>query len=317
LALERKPTIPTHNTNTFASETPVTDGERIYASFGMHGVFCYDLAGNLIWKQDLPAFPMMGGWGTGSSPTLVDDKLIIQSDNEKQSYIAALNKLTGKEVWRVERDAKSSWSTPYIWKNGGRSDIVACGGNKITAYSPADGKVVWELGGISGSCSATPVAGDGMLFVGAGGRMGTSPLFAVKDGVTGDITLKAGETSNAGVVWSRTKSGPSMASPLYYQGYLYIIDQNGGMISCYDGKTGEPAYYRKRISEAGSFSSSPWAADGKIFCLDEAGQTAIIKAGPDFVELGKNKIPEMTKATPALVDGTLYLRTIDHLYSIK
>ncbi|MFN0054461.1 MAG: PQQ-binding-like beta-propeller repeat protein [Planctomycetales bacterium] len=317
VATERKPTIPIHSTNTYASETPIVDGERIYASFGMHGIFCYDLSGKRIWEKDLGSFPMQMGWGTGSSPALEGDRLFVQCDNEQESFLAALDKRDGSEIWRVKRDERSSWSTPYIWRLKGKTQVVACGGNRIRAYDPADGKLIWELGGISGGVNATPVANDQLLYVGSGGPFGNSPLFAVKASATGDITLKEGETSNAGVAWSRTKAGPSMASPLLYEGRLYILEQRGGMVSCYDAKTGEPAYYRKRIPDAQGFTSSPWASHGKVFCLDDSGQTTVLKAGPEFEVLGQNKIGEMCWSTPAFADGTLLLRSIDHLYSIK
>lgn len=317
LAVERKPTIPMHATNTYASETPVTDGERVYAYFGMHGLYCFDLEGQPVWKKELGSYPMMAGWGTGSSPALDGDRLFIQCDNEKQSFLAAYDKKTGNELWKVDRDERSTWSTPYIWKAAGKTQVVTCGPNRIRSYDPADGKIIWELGGVGGSCNATPVGNEEMLFVGSGGNFGTSPLFAIKSTATGDLSLKQGETSNDGIAWSRTKAGPSMASPLLYQGYLYIVEQRGGMVSCYDAKTGEPAYYRKRIPDAGGCTSSPWASGDKIFCLDEAGQATVLKAGPEFEVLGQNKIGEMCWSTPAFADGMLLLRSIDHLYCIK
>ena len=147
--------------------------------------------------------------------------------------------------------------------------------------------------------------------------MGSSPLFAIKEGASGDISLKDRETSNASIAWSRTRSGPSMASPLHYKGYLYVLEQRGGMISCYDAKTGEPAYYRQRISEAQGFTSSPWASNDKIYCLDESGQTVVLKAGPEFAVVGQNKLNEMCWSSPAVADGTLLLRGVDHLFCIK
>jgi outer membrane protein assembly factor BamB len=317
VALERKPTIPTHGTNTFASETPVTDGERVYAYFGMHGVFCYDIEGTLKWKKDLGAFAMQAGWGTGSSPALADDLLFIQCDNEEKSFLVALDKRTGDEVWKVQRDSNSSWSTPFVWKSGERTEVVACGGSHVRSYNAADGSLLWELGGLSGGCNATPVEGDGLLYVGCGGPFGNSPLFAVRAGAGGDITLQDDETSNAGVAWSRTRAGPSMASPLYYDGLLYILEQRGGMISCYDGQTGEPAYYRTRIPDATGFTASPWAAGSNIFCLDDSGQTIVLKAGRSFGVVGRNTVGEMCWSTPAFSDTEILLRSIDHLYCIR
>ncbi len=338
LALEAKPRIPTQPSNTYASETPVTDGERIYAYFGMTGVFCYDFDGKQPWKKDLGAFPMQMGWGTGSSPVLEGDRLYIQCDNEEKSFLVALDKKTGDELWRTPRDERTSYSTPYVWKTKARTEIVCVGGRKIRSYDPATGKVLWELGqasvaaaeesgrggfggrgGMGGRVAATPVAGDELLYVGfGGGPMGGGGLFAVKAGASGDVSLKAGETSNSGIAWMRPKAGPGMASPLVYKGYIYILEERGGMVSCFDAKTGNPAYSRERLTGAGGFTSSPWAADGKIYCLDGSGKTFVLEARPIFKLLGTNSLGgEMCWSSPAAAGGNLLVRTVDHLYCIK
>jgi outer membrane protein assembly factor BamB len=333
LAVEKKPSIPTQSANTYASETPVTDGERVYAYFGMTGLFCYDFKGELVWKKDLGSYPMMLGFGTGSSPVLDGDRLFVQCDNEEKSFLAAFNKKTGDELWRVSRNDKSSWSTPIVWKNKQRTELVCCGKSAMRSYDPATGKVYWEIkmanggggggkggpGGGGGSpLSASPAASDELLFIGSGGSAGSSgPLFAVKAGANGDITLKDGATSNEGIAWSAAHSGPAMASPLVYEGRLYILEQRGGGLSCYDAKTGKTIYSKERISGARGFTSSPWACDGRIFCLDDSGQTYIVQAGDEFKVLGKNSLNEMFWASPAISDGTLFLRGVDHLYCIK
>jgi outer membrane protein assembly factor BamB len=335
LATERRPPIPTHRTNTYASETPVTDGERVYAYFGMVGLFCFDMSGKLVWKKDFEAYPMMAGWGTGASPVLDGDRLFVQCDNESKSFLAAFDKKNGEQLWRVERDEKSSWATPYLWRNQKRTELVAGGSRKVRAYDPATGKVLWEMGGLGGRCAASPVGDSELLFFGTGGggrfgprggaggggdaegMGGSSGLFAVRAGASGDITLKEGATSNDGVAWSRAKSGPSMASPVLYKSYLYVLEQRGGMLSCYEAKTGKPAYSKERIAGARGFTASPWAGDGKVYCLDDAGQTFVIQAGPEFKVLGKNAIDEMFWSTPAAADGDFFLRGVDHLFCIK
>lgn len=333
LAVERKPTIPIHRTNTYASETPVTDGERIYAYFGMIGVFCFDMNGKLQWKKELGSYPMMAGWGTGSSPVLDDSRLYVQCDNEEKSFLVALDKKTGDQVWKVERDERSSWATPVLWKNSKRTELVAGGGRKVRSYEPATGKVLWELGRLGGRAAASPVADSDMLIVGAGGGgrfgggrpaggdedgpRGGGALFAVKAGASGDITLKDGATSSDNVAWSHAKAGPSMASPLLYKGHVYILEQRGGMLSCYDAKTGKAAYTRERLAGARGFTASPWASDDKIFCLDDNGQTFVIQAGAEFKLLGKNALNEMFWSTPSASGGDLFLRGVDHLFCIK
>jgi hypothetical protein len=326
VALERKPTIATQPSNTYASETPASDGERVYAYFGMHGLYCYDLAGKKVWSKDLGAQKMMMGWGTGSSPALDGDRLFILCDNEDKSFLAAFDKKTGKELWRKGRDEKSNWSTPFVWRNKVRTEIVAAGGRGVRAYNPANGEVLWELkevgsgrgGFMSPSTNATPVASAEMLYVGRGNAMGgPSPLWAVKAGASGDISLKQGETSNAGIAWYSTKAGPPMASPLLYEGHLYILSQNEpAFLSCYDAKTGKEVY-KQRLDGATGFTSSPWALDGKVYCLDQDGQTFVVQAGPEFKLLGKNEIKDMFWSTPAIADGALYLRGRDQLYCVK
>lgn len=315
-ALEGKPSIPTHSTNTYASETPVTDGERVYAYFGMTGLFCYDLKGNLLWKKNLGSYPMMAGWGTGSSPVLEGNRLFIQCDNEEKSFLVAFDKKSGDELWRMPREERSTWGTPYVWRNKQRTEIVTAGARKVRSYDPASGKILWEMGGITGRCSATPVGDAELLYVGTGGGpAGPGPLFAVKAGATGEITVKAGEPSEH-LAWSLTRSGPPKASPLLYQGYLYILDERGGLVTCLDAKTGVQKY-KERIPGAKGFTSSPWAYDGKVFCLDEEGQTFVLQAGPDFKVQGKNVLSEMFWSSAALAGGALYLRGVDHLYCIR
>lgn len=345
-ALEAKPRIPTHGSNTFASETPVTDGERIYVYFGMMGVFCYDLAGKQLWKKDLGAFPMQMGWGTSSSPVLEGDMLILQIDNEQKSFLVALNKTTGEEVWRVDRDEKTNWGSPIIWKNSKRIEVVTLGAKKVRAYAPADGKLLWELTTGGGRCCSTPVAEGDMLYLGSerrqggggmrggfgkgappgekappkgGGDGGESPggaFYAIKAGGSGDISLKSGETSNASVAWSVARGGVEMASPIVYQGHVYILSRNGGVVTCLDAKTGNEVY-KQRLPGAKSFWASPWASGGKIYCLDDGGTTHVIQAGPEFKVLSKNNLDEMFWASPAVADGSVILRSVEHVFCVK
>ena len=235
-ATEQKPTIPINPSNTYATETPVTDGERIYAYFGMTGVFCYDLTGKLLWKANLGSHRVAMGYGTGSSPVVDDGRLFIQCDNEEKSFLTALDAKTGQELWRVARPERSSWSTPFIWRNKVRTEVVCVSSPKARSYDPATGKQLWELGGLNGQPKATPVASADLLYVGIGGRFGAfggtggeadgapppegrggrfggggRPLFAVKAGASGDITLKDGAKSNDGVAWMLTQGGPPTA----------------------------------------------------------------------------------------------------------
>jgi outer membrane protein assembly factor BamB len=332
-AREGKPRIPTQPSNTYASETPVTDGERVYAYFGMHGVYCYDVNGKFQWKVDLGSYPTALGFGTGGSPVLEGGRLFVQCDNEKQSFLVALNAKTGKELWRTKRTERTTYSTPLVWKNKVRTEVVCVGTPKTRSYDPATGKQLWELGGMTGQPKASATAGPDLLYVGtgggpggfggAGGRggpggefSGARPLVAVKAGASGDITLKDGEESNDGIAWYLPNAGPATPTPLLYEGLLYVLDDRNGLVSCYDAKSGKQVY-KKRLPGARGFTSSPWAYGGKVFCLDDAGTTHVLKAGREFKVLGKNTIPEMCWSTPAVAGDALVLRTVDHLYCIK
>jgi outer membrane protein assembly factor BamB len=278
------------------------------------------LTGKPLWHKDLGSFPMMMSWGTGSSPSLDSGRLFILCDNEQKSFLVGLDAKTGDELWRVPRDEKSGWATPFVWRNKVRTEIVAAGGKAFRSYDPANGKLLWELKrdapGAMSAVSATPVASDTLLYVGLGNPFGNSPLWAIKAGASGDISLKPGETANGSIAWSSTRAGPPLASPLLYKDHLYILAQFGGLLSCYDAKTGKEVY-KQRLKGAKGFTSSPWAHDGKVYCLDEDGQTFVVQAGPKFELLGKNEIKDMFWATPAVARDALYLRGADQVYCIK
>jgi outer membrane protein assembly factor BamB len=330
-ALERKPAIPAINGNTYASETPASDGEHIYAYFGMHGLYCYDLTGKQLWKKDLTAYPMLFGWGTGSSPALDGDRLFILCDNQDKSFLVAFDKKSGDELWRVSRSEKSNWSTPFVWRNKKRTEIVAAG-KGVVSYDPANGKVLWELKDPTADAAeakrpygpnnpppasnATPVGNEELLFVGRGAAFGGSPLWAVKAGASGDISLKAGETSNEHIAWSNPKAGPPIASPLLYKDLLYILPQFGSAFTCYDAKTGKEVY-KQRLEGGAGFTSSPWASGDKVYFLDQAGHTYVIQAGREYKLLAKNDIKDMFWSTPAIASDALYLRGADRLYCVK
>jgi outer membrane protein assembly factor BamB len=313
---EGRPTIPIHTNNTYATETPAADGERVIAYLGMLGAWCYDHAGNLLWKRDLEAYPTQFDWGTGSSPVLFGDHVFIQCDNERASFIAALDKRTGDDVWRRDREERSNWSTPYIWKNELRTELVTTGGNRIRSYDPTTGKVFWEMQG-SGRTSSTPVGDEQSLIVDSYdrlmGRSGT--LAAIRPGASGDISLGEQETSNEYVAWSTQLSGQRVASPLLYRGCLYVAEQRSGIIHCLDAKTGQE-HYSKRMPGAAGFTASPLASSGKVYFLDQNGTTTIVEAGAELKIASSSVLNEMCWASPAVVGDNLLVRTVDHLYCI-
>lgn len=311
------PYLPSRQENTHANETPATDGERVYVYFGMIGLFCYDFEGNLVWKKDMGSYPTASTWGAATSPMLYNNHLYMQIDNEENSFLVALDPATGNERWRISRDDKTSYSTPVIWKNTIRTELVVSG-EKVRGYEPSTGKMLWELHLGGGRNISSPVADKEFLYAGNEGRRdGGGTLFAVKAGAAGDITPKEGESTSAGVVWSVPDAGISMASPLLYKGYIYLVDRRGGFINCYDAASGKPHYQRTRIPNAKAFWSTPWVFDNKVFCLDDAGTTYVLRHGNDFEILYNNSIDDKFWASAALVDGSIILRGVENVYCIR
>ncbi len=312
------PNTSVHLKNTYASETPLTDGERVYAYFGNLGLFGLDLNGKEVWSQKTGGFKTRAGWGTAASPVLHQDQIFIVNDNDEKSFLAAFNKKTGKELWRVERDEQSNWATPFVWKNAQRTELILPGTKRVRSYD-LDGKLLWEFGGMSSIVVPTPFEKSGLLYV-CSGYVGdkTRPVFAIHPGATGDISLKDGETSNEFIAWYEKSAAPYNPSPIAYGDYFYVLF-DFGFLSCRNAKTGKEVYEKQRINLDGTsgFTASPWAYDNRIFCLSEDGDTFVFQAGPEFKLIGKNSLGEMCMATPAIARDSLILRTASNLYRIK
>ena len=304
-----------HLKNTFASETPVTDGELVYVLFGNVGLYALDFDGNLRWSRELPAARTRNGWGTASSPTLYDGRVHLVVDNEEQSYLTALSAETGAEVWRTERDEGSNWSSPYVWENEQRTEIITTGTGKTRSYDLA-GELLWELSGMSTIVIPTPVSAHGLLFI-ESGYLGDfhRPVYAIRPSASGDISLADGESSNEYIAWSLTQGGSYHPSPLVYGDYYYTLLDRGLMTS-HDARTGTEVYGRQRITVGEGFTASPWAYNGKFFALSEEGTTYVINAGSEFQIVGENHLDEFTMATPAIVDDSLIIRTTEAVYRI-
>jgi outer membrane protein assembly factor BamB len=307
-----------HIKNTYASETPVTDGERVYAYFGNVGLFCYDLDGKKLWSTTWPPVKTRYGWGSAASPVVHQGRVILQNDNDDQSFAVALDARTGRQLWRIERDEKSNWATPYVWQNEQRTELITCGTKRVRSYD-LDGQLLWELGGMSTIVIPTPFSKFGLLYVGSG-YVGdkTRPVFAIKPGASGDISLKPGETNGAFVAWAQMTASPYNPSPLVYGDLFYVLF-DFGFLSCHDARTGRPVYDKQRIRPEGNtaFTASPWAANGKIFALSEDGDTYVFAAGPEYKLLYKNSLDEMCMATPAIAGDRLLIRTATQLYCLK
>jgi outer membrane protein assembly factor BamB len=312
------PSILRHIRNSYASETPVTDGERVYVYFGSIGlVAALDLNGSPVWTKDTGVFESAQGWGMAASPLLYKDRLYIVSDNKTQSFIAAFDKRTGDLIWKVNRDEVEGWSTPIVWENDVRTEIVTAGARRVRSYG-LDGKLLWELTGMSDfGAIPTPFAKRGLVYI-SSGYPGSPrrPVFAIRPGASGDISLKSDETSNQSVAWFQPLLSSYQTSALVYGDYYYTLLDRCFLL-CHDARTGQQVYGRQRLSaDASGFATSPWAYNGKIFALSEDGDTYVVQAGPQFKLLGKNSLGEMAMATPAVMRGSLIVRTQSKLYRI-
>jgi hypothetical protein len=303
-----------HLKNSYASETPVTDGERVYFYFGNVGLFAFDLNGRAVWSKTLGPFKTRNNWGTGGSPVLHGDRVYVLNDNDDQSFLAAYDKRTGAELWRVNRIEGTNWTTPFVWTNEQRTEIITSGSDRVRSYD-LSGQLLWELAGMSTISIPTPFARHGLLYI-SSGYVGDAlrPTYAIRPGASGDISLKPDETANAYIVWSSRTGAPYNPTPIVHGEYFYTLFDRGFFTS-HDAKTGREIYPRQRITtEASGFTASPWAYNGKIFAMSEDGDTYVIQAGPEFKVLGKNSLNEMTLATPAVARGSLILRTASKLY---
>ena len=305
------PSFSRHLKNSFASETPTTDGKLVYAYFGNVGLYAFDFAGKPAWKKEFPVRKTRYGWGTAASPVLHNGRLYIVNDNDESSSLLALEASTGNKIWEVNREEKSNWATPFVWQNELRTEIVTPGTGKVRSYD-MDGKVLWEFGGMSSIAIPTPFTRFGLLYI-TSGYVGDQvrPVFVVKPGANGDISKDKEQFA-----WQKPQAGPYNPSPLVY-GDLYYTLLDRGFFTVHDAKNGDEIYPRQRIeATAGAFTSSPWAYNGKVFTLSEDGDTFVLAAGREYKLLGKNSLNEMCMATPAIYDGSLLIRTAGRLYRI-
>ena len=316
---EGLPETSVHVKNTYASETPVTDGERLYVYFGAVGIYCLDLTGKKVWEKRIEPRKMRYGWGTAASPALHDGHLYLINDNEDDSYLLALDAKTGEEIWKVDRDEASNWSTPFVWKNSTRTEIVTLGSEAVRSYDTT-GTLLWELRGMSSITIATPYAEGDLLYFSSGyvGDRKHRPIYAVRAGAQGDISLKEEETENQWIAWSQPMAAPYNPSTLLYKDRLYVL-YDRGQVSCYNATDGTPIYEKERLPKGAGFTASPWASGDRIYCLNEDGTTFVLASGDTFEVLATNTLGEndMGMATPAVVDDTLLLRTASALYAIK
>ncbi|HXG67547.1 MAG TPA: PQQ-binding-like beta-propeller repeat protein [Blastocatellia bacterium] len=319
-AHEGIPKVKRHIKATHANSSPATDGKHVIAFFGSEGLYCYDINGKLLWKQDLGVldsgwfYDPDYQWGTASSPIIYKNMVIVQCDVQKDSFIAAYDIKTGKQVWRTRRDEHPSWGTPTIIESKGRVELVTNATRAVRSYDPMTGKELWKLTGNPEVTATTPIAGHDLIFI-CNSYRPNQPIYAIRPGGSGDISLKDGKTTNEYVAWSMQRGGTYMPTPVIYGEYLYTC-ANHGILTCYNAKTGERIYQERIGGKGGSYSASPVAADGKIYLTSEDGEIFVVKAGPKYELLATNPIGEVLMATPAISDGMIFVRGQHHLFAI-
>jgi outer membrane protein assembly factor BamB len=321
VAHEGVPKTKRHTKSSQASSTPATDGKYVVAFFGSEGLYTYDWSGKLLWSKDLGL--MNAGWfydpdyewGSASSPIIYKNMVIVQCDRQKDSFIAAFDVKTGKQIWRTERDEIPSWGTPTIYENPQtkRAELIAHATKFIRGYDPLSGKELWRLGPNSEVTAPTPFVAHDLIYVTNGYRF-IQPIYAIRPGAKGDISLQGDATQSDHIAWSTKNGGPYMPTPVVYGELLYTTN-NSGILTVYNAKSGERVY-RQRIGSGGAYSASVVAADGKIYFTSEDGEIFVIKAGNKYELLAQNPMGEVLMATPAISDGIIFIRGLKHLFAI-
>ncbi|HPG38626.1 MAG TPA: PQQ-binding-like beta-propeller repeat protein [bacterium] len=300
---EKLPHQGTHADGSWASASPVTDGVHVFAYFGSFGLYCLDMQGKLIWETDLGDLNIKMSFGEGSTPALYKDKLIVNWDHEGESFITVLNKNTGKQVWKKQRDEKTSWATPLVVELNGKPTVVVSATGHVYGYDLNNGEILWESTGMTGNVVPTPVYADGMVYVMSGFR--SAALQAIKPGNAGDIVL-----------WSYNKNTPYVPSPLLYKNNLYFFKENRAILTCLDALTGAPFYEAQRIDAMQGVYASPVAINDYIYLVSREGVTVVLRHGPALNIAATNKLDESFTASPVIVENELYLRGQKFLYCI-
>lgn len=298
-----------HKDGSLAPASPLTDGEHLFAYFGSRGLYALDMQGKPLWDKDLGDMKTRNGFGEGSTPVLYKNTIVVPWDQEGGSFIVALDKATGAERWRKDRDEPTSWATPLIVRDGDREIVVASGTKRVRGYDLANGDLVWECAGLGANCIPSPVADSQMVYAMSG--YSEPALVAIKYvGAKGDVS------KSDSVAWRLDKATPYVPSPLLYDGTLYFLQKNTNLLSCYDAKTGKPNYPQQRLEGIDGVYASPLGADGRVYIVGRNGSTVVLARAPEFKVLAVNKLDDDFSASPAAAGSELYLRGKKHLYCI-
>jgi outer membrane protein assembly factor BamB len=310
VAREEQPHEGTHQDfGTMASPSIVTDGQHVIASFESRGIFAFDMSGKPVWQKDLGDKRMRNEFGEGSSPALYKDRLFIVWDNQGESFIVALDKGTGNELWRQKRDEIDSWGTPLVLEAEGKAQVVTGAMRRVRAYAADTGAIVWETGGLTMNPIPSPVSSDGLVFLMSGFRGNSLKAIRYAD-AKGDIT------GTPNIVWTLDRDTPYVPSPLLYDGILYFLKSNNALLSAVDAKTGKPHYQAQRIDGLDSVFASPVGAAGRVYLLGQQGNAVVLKHGPALEVLNTNTLNDRFDASPVLVDREIYLRGYENLYCV-
>jgi outer membrane protein assembly factor BamB len=299
-----------HATGSWASASAVTDGEIVLASFGSRGLYALSLDGELLWEKDLGDMTVKLAFGEGSSPALDGERVFVQWDHEGESFLVALDRRTGREIWRRSRDEKTSWATPVVVQHAGRTQVVTSATNRVRSYDAETGEVLWETGGMTENAIPTPVHRDGLVVVTSGFR-GNALLAVRLADARGDIS------GSPAILWEHDRDTPYVPSPLLYGDELYLLKGNKGLLSCFDVRTGERHYGPERLPGVSNVYASPIGAEGRVYVTSREGTTAVLQRGPDLRVLATNVLEDGFDASPVAVGSELYLRGQKFLYRIS
>ncbi len=298
-----------HHTASLASSSPVTDGQRLYAFFGSFGLYCLDFEGKPLWQKDFGRMESLHGHGEGASPALYGDTLVVNWDHEGQSFVVALDKQSGQERWKVERDEVTSWATPIIVEHKGKPQVIISGTNRVRGYDLASGKILWECGGLSSNIVASPVYGNGVVYVGS--SYDKRALLAIRlDDATGDIT------GGSNVLWSRSRGTPYVPSPLLYGDVLYFLTHYQGILNRVDAQTGKDRPGPLRLGGVTEVYASPVGAANRVYVTDRSGLTLVISHSDTPRLLASNQLDDTLSASAAIAGKELFLRGEKALYCL-
>ena len=310
LAREETPHQTRNDMGTWATASPITDGERVYAYFGSRGLYCYTFEGKLLWDMDFGDMDSGGDMGEGASPVLYKDKLIVNWDHYGEDFIAALEAPTGREIWRKKRDERISWTTPLVVEDSGRVHVITVAEKWIQSYDITNGDIIWKTEGTKYGNISSPVAADGIVFVGSGLQSGQIQAIRLK-GAEGNIS------GSSSILWSFDKFYPYVPSPLVMGGLLYFTKDRVGFLTCLDAATGKAFYSNQRLNGIRHVFASPSGVGDRVYILSREGVTIVIRHGSEFQVLAKNTLDDKFDASPVIVGDAIYLRGHQYLYCIS